>query len=1636
MGAYKWAFVESGNYVECQPKIEDKTALEFAKETNEQFYRAKLSGSLAFRFEYEDILAQGLNYTHTIALLRYDDDLADYNEIWRGSFVLTDCEIDVDTKTITVAPKTEDKYTAILEHLEDEYNLLALNPTQQACDIMIRPIVQVYSIGSEKITNYTANHGAYEQDVLEADGWIIDNFRDNGNNPHHFYLRNDALPSTACSVWIQRTVGGQTENVYYFGWFSDDTNADYIEIHNAQRYTYNVVTGVKTVTTIDAVFMYYSDTNRDYYFWFDNQGDLPVMVHYESKELGSDIPYDYSIPQDCEFIKSRADAFVARCILNTEEAQIVVDGNILPTYDLDQSTDFAPLKNYNKVCPYPLMSFYAEVELQTLATEWGLGDQEGYFINYNIGNVYLPINLSQWCLHAMWMRNSHALALDEYSLKRTIRHCYTLASAIEQLAKKADINISLPDSATYSEFLFSNDNHITDNAFYLLLTPRTNILSSYYNQPAQNAPVSLSVLFNMLKSMYKVYWYIDSNYNLHFEHISYFDNGLSYTEQAPVTLVDLETTLHTNTKSAKVFGQNKYKYDKQDMPETYTFGFDDTQTKLFDGYDIKSTDVYVQLGQKEEITAAKFDTDIDYLLVAASDVSKEGFVLLACPYVGGVRNFATGTKKVYVKNEYGISDNYWLQNYDCAFAFIHKHWWRYALSCENVIINNLADTAKSTGRHKTQNITFADLAMVEVLKDANNCIKSIRTQQGDGHIKTLSVNLNSLQTTGDLLFDFTTRKYYIKGTALSGTLTITINGTNYDITMTAAGAFVLPYTDKIQSLSFNNKIVSVDFLDTDNLDELTSCDNMFANCDELVAVDFAGKTMAAVTSATNMFAGCTALTTLICPDSSTWQPDIDFSDCPNLTTDSLYDFIKYLYYYNSGMHLITPNTTMWQSLDGAVQDDIIAKAQERGWDIALPASYSISGHSTSSTVYATINGNSVEIPVTAGAFSYGYNTPITSISFENDTNLTDIDFSMSDGLAGLTTLADAFKGCSALTSVVFTNCDLTNVASASDAFATCTALTTLTIPSNTWKPDVDLSATAIAYAEMSNVVSGLYTYTSGTHTITFNSTIWDALSVAQQQTIFDAAQLKWWTTNAVAVVYKIKGTSTAASETFTLNFIDDDTQAITTETITCAVDGSGNFEHEYHGKKIYQMISTFMNNTTITSVEFNEPMDEIVSMGLYPYGAFLGCTNLQSVVFNNNSTFAKLTSFDSAFTDCVSLTAIDLSMSLFPSLTIVRRMFMGCTALTSVAFDGNNTFNTLTNMNNWFTDCTALTSVAFLLNAIFANVTSASTPFQNCTSLTTIDLQSATLVSLNSLAYWFDGASQITTIDLSSATLSSVTNMEYTFRGCTNLTTIYWSSNLNLNNLQSARQSFSGCTNLTNTSISAFTSQTFTSLQLVNGIFTDCKALTAIDLHLPTFANVTTTNNMFNGCTNLTTIDLSNATFASLTTAQYMFANCSKLTTISGIENIAFASVTDASSMFYYCTSLTSLDLSSATFASATSTQNIFRYCSNLVTLNVNIANWSNVTNAGTFMRNCPKLTTFICSVNNGFTKPNSTSGCNITESPLTYQSMLNIANWMPTTTTSRSVTFKATAWNALSTAEQNTIDSILSGKNWTRAIA
>ena len=132
----------------------------------------------------------------------------------------------------------------------------------------------------------------------------------------------------------------------------------------------------------------------------------------------------------------------------------------------------------------------------------------------------------------------------------------------------------------------------------------------------------------MLRDCFRCYWFIDDQNRFRVEHIQYFRNGGSYSA-SPVVGIDLTTQRVSRNGKPWAFGRDQFKFDKPAMAARYQFGWMDDVTQLFDGFPIDIISKFVNPDNIEQIDISRFTSDIDYILLNPSAVSKDGFVLLA-----------------------------------------------------------------------------------------------------------------------------------------------------------------------------------------------------------------------------------------------------------------------------------------------------------------------------------------------------------------------------------------------------------------------------------------------------------------------------------------------------------------------------------------------------------------------------------------------------------------------------------------------------------------------------------------------------------------------------------------------------------------------------------------------------------------------------------------------------------------------------------------------------------------------------------------------------------------------------------------------------------------------------------------------
>lgn len=192
--------------------------------------------------------------------------------------------------------------------------------------------------------------------------------------------------------------------------------------------------------------------------------------------------------------------------------------------------------------------------------------------------------------------------------------------------------------------------------------------------------------------------------------------------------------------------------------------------------------------------------------------------------------------------------------------------------------------------------------------------------------------------------------------------------------------------------------------------------------------------------------------------------------------------------------------------------------------------------------------------------------------------------------------------------------------------------------------------------------------------------------------------------------------------------------------------GNSNIDEVYlGGKKIKEM---YLGNKLVYQAKKNGfwYVCSDTSFDIKLNGSLKGTTVLCQP---NIKTFYSIKNFESArnmFSDCSSLTLLDLSSVDSSNLTQSSLMFINCTALTSLDLSNFNT----------------------------SNVTDISSMFENCQSLTSLDLSSFDTSKVTKMEKMFSGCSSLVSLDLSnfstnSMAISGQVFFRRMFLGCTNL---------------------------------------------------------------------------------------------------------------------------------------------------------------------------------------------------------------------------------------------------------------------------
>lgn len=709
------------------PIYKDDLAKEYELETNQRFYRAKLSGKITFvRDDYDYINRQSFDNEFLYCIEKSDDGGRTWFQYFQGKFMKTDCTFTDYDKKVVVQPDAIDDYNDVLAGLEKEYNLITLAPTIQRITINKRPLIQIYVPGDSVVSCFLGGTN-WEQDAnatTDQNALV---------QTYHFALCNilkeiqitsNGSPAVISGLYTGRMATGASADVFE-GKLYPELNVNYYIYISQQRINGGLPFGIAVVE-------------------IRKQSDDTVMFRYTKVTTS---PFD-TLEFDLTAVEGsgatgtmHADMksynIYARYLCDVEK----IDD--LNTYPLPADDIVDNNRNYRRAIGYAIDVAFISNNFSDTPTEWGLADNGKYFAPpYSIfGQTFYPIARSTWRYASLWF----GFYLMDWILEKKARKAYTLrdafpvASCISVLLNQIAPGITHAATAEYSQFLYSGNNPISGLNFRLLVSQKTNIINGEYQHPAQKAPTTLQQFTNMLRDCFKCYWFIEDG-KFKIEHIQYFRNGGSYSGGA-ILSHDLTKELNLRNGKPWAFNTSEYSFDKVDLPERYQFEWMDDVTAAFEGLPIQVISKYVTPGKVEEINISNFTSDIDMMLLNPGNMSSDGFALFAAvPPTSGSQWILPFTKQTVNGVEY------YLQNGYLAFINLQSPYWMYDLPARRVSINGSEVYAYGIERKKKQTFSFP-------ANDDPNPMQLIKTYIGNGQIDKLSVNLCSRSIKTTLKYD-------------------------------------------------------------------------------------------------------------------------------------------------------------------------------------------------------------------------------------------------------------------------------------------------------------------------------------------------------------------------------------------------------------------------------------------------------------------------------------------------------------------------------------------------------------------------------------------------------------------------------------------------------------------------------------------------------------------------------------------------------------------------------------------------------------------------------------------------------------------------------------------------------------------
>ena len=657
--------------------FDNKLSIDWEREPNQFFFRAKINGKLTLIGELAKAVVEmnkDVYATVTLreTLLQPEDypQIQTMNKTLGFRFSKSACVIKnvipkytpggegeswTTNYIVEVTPEPVDKYTDILNNIDNEFDIIKLTVPRRSISYFRRPCLQLYIANTDYLGhflggNYWETEVSDTQSILASNKRFAEIFRfrcirvvshiphTSGTVPDGIYyvdLTNAQIdypdqltPPCRYDYYIYENGDistGRALHLYLWGGQSNQT----LEIN----YSMNRGT-VANPDWVDKLTLVAGSQAPDGYDYFSDGGDpytvtsgrtlnyIPSNVNVDIVELTERIYYArWYLPKN---------SFGNRVVYEKPADDPTVGGDIIGYKYLSPAiaSDVSVITGIQNSTPGP----------------WGKNDYGEYFHPPVDGNSYAPLLISSWDYVSFWiLRSSFSSQVEAQGRETiTIKDAYSIVDVLEYLFEAARTN----GTSVYPMYRIEHNYQGTplDTVY---VTPKSNIVRGPYSLAAQKAPTTLGEYLGLLRNIFNVYWYINGQGK-----IIMGTRETMMTSDTGAYLADPDGSKNPRNGRSWGYGSQELQFDTSELPERQQFKWMDPSTDVFNYPILINQGALVKPDETDEVSLNSFTADLDYMVISGSECSLDGFAVL----VTGVNETVDIGIVTYLDANYSVSN--------------------------------------------------------------------------------------------------------------------------------------------------------------------------------------------------------------------------------------------------------------------------------------------------------------------------------------------------------------------------------------------------------------------------------------------------------------------------------------------------------------------------------------------------------------------------------------------------------------------------------------------------------------------------------------------------------------------------------------------------------------------------------------------------------------------------------------------------------------------------------------------------------------------------------------------------------------------------------------------------------------------